>query len=109
MSEALEKYIWEQNGVSDPALVGELARVFDIPTAAARFLASRSFTADTARVYLGLDDCRPHDPFLFDNMARAVGVPLRALGSDAHRPDQIALDFDAASAVAYELVPYVDE
>jgi histidinol-phosphatase (PHP family) len=43
------------------------------------------------------------------NMARAAGVPLRALGSDAHRPGQIALDFDAASAVAYELVPYVDE
>jgi histidinol-phosphatase (PHP family) len=43
------------------------------------------------------------------NMARAAGVRLIALGSDAHHPDQLALDFDAASAVAYELVPYVDE
>ena len=43
------------------------------------------------------------------NMARAAGTPLIALGSDAHRPDQLALDFDAATAVAYDLVPYVDE
>lgn len=43
------------------------------------------------------------------NMARSAGVPLIALGSDAHHPDQLALDFDAASAVAYELMPYVDE
>lgn len=43
------------------------------------------------------------------NMARAAGTPLITLGSDAHRPGDIALDFEAASAVAYELVPYVDE
>jgi len=43
------------------------------------------------------------------NMARAAGTPLISLGSDAHSPGQLALDFDAASAVAYELVPYVDE
>jgi histidinol-phosphatase (PHP family) len=43
------------------------------------------------------------------NMARVAGVRLIALGSDAHRPDDLALDFEAASAVAYELLPYVDE
>jgi histidinol-phosphatase (PHP family) len=43
------------------------------------------------------------------NMARSAGVCLIALGSDAHRPADIALDFDAATAVAYELLPYVDE
>jgi histidinol-phosphatase (PHP family) len=43
------------------------------------------------------------------NMARAAGTRLMALGSDAHRPADLALDFDAAAAVAYELVPYVDE
>jgi len=43
------------------------------------------------------------------NAAREAGVRLVALGSDAHRPDQIALDFDAAAAVAHELFPYVDE
>jgi len=43
------------------------------------------------------------------NLARAGGVTLISLGSDAHRPEQLALDFDAAVAVAYELFPYVDE
>ncbi len=43
------------------------------------------------------------------NAARTHGVRLVTLGSDAHRPDQIALDFDTATAVAYELTPYVDE
>ncbi len=43
------------------------------------------------------------------NTARSMGVRLLTLGSDAHHPDQIALDFDAAAAVAYELIPYVDE
>jgi histidinol-phosphatase (PHP family) len=43
------------------------------------------------------------------NMAREAGVRLISLGSDAHRPEDIALDFEAAAAVAYELFPYVDE
>jgi len=43
------------------------------------------------------------------NMARSAGVPLVAMGSDAHHPDQLALDFDTASIIAYELIPYVDE
>jgi histidinol-phosphatase (PHP family) len=43
------------------------------------------------------------------NMARRAGTRLTALGSDAHNPGDLALDFDAATAVAYELVPYVDE
>ncbi len=43
------------------------------------------------------------------NMARSAGVMLVSLGSDAHHPDQIAYDFEAASSIAYELFPYVDE
>jgi histidinol-phosphatase (PHP family) len=43
------------------------------------------------------------------NLARAAGVQLIALGSDAHNPDQLALDFETAATVAYELFPYVDE
>ncbi|MDD4051723.1 MAG: hypothetical protein PHR28_07495, partial [candidate division Zixibacteria bacterium] len=43
------------------------------------------------------------------NLARAAGVQLIALGSDAHNPDQMALDFETAATVAYELFPYVDE
>ena len=43
------------------------------------------------------------------NMARAAGVRLISLGSDAHCPDQLALDFNTAATIAYELFPYVDE
>lgn len=43
------------------------------------------------------------------NSARSAGVLLVSLGSDAHRPDDIGYDFEAASSVAYELFPYVDE
>lgn len=43
------------------------------------------------------------------NLAREAGVPLLRLGSDAHCPQQLALDFEAAATVAYELFPYVDE
>lgn len=43
------------------------------------------------------------------NQARSAGARLISLGSDAHRPDDLALDFDVATAVAYELVPYVEE
>lgn len=43
------------------------------------------------------------------NMARAAGVRLVTLGSDAHRPADLAIDFEAAAATAYELFPYVDE
>lgn len=43
------------------------------------------------------------------NLAREAGVTMRALGSDAHHPSQLGLDFEAASAMAYELFPYVDE
>jgi len=72
MRRTLEKFAWEMNGEQDPVLARNLARSFDIPGAAARFLASRSFTIEAAREYLGLEECRTHDPFLFDNMPRAV-------------------------------------
>jgi single-stranded-DNA-specific exonuclease len=72
MRKTIEKFAWDENGAQDPVLVRNLARSFDIPAAAARFLASRSFTIEAAREYLGLDECRPHDPFLFDNMPRAI-------------------------------------
>jgi len=43
------------------------------------------------------------------NLARKAGVLITSIGSDAHRPEEVAYDFDAASAVAYELMPYCDE
>ncbi len=71
MSRTLNKYVWEQEGTRTN-LVRDLAHSFDIPAAAARFLASRGFTVETARRYLHPDESLPHDPFLFENMARAV-------------------------------------
>jgi hypothetical protein len=36
-------------------------------------------------------------------------VTIAAIGSDAHRPEDVAFDFNAAAAVAWELFPYCDE
>jgi len=72
VSKSLHKYLWEREGAGDPALQAALAREFDIPPPAARFLASRGFTVDTARRYLDPDESLPHDPFLFQNMERAL-------------------------------------
>ncbi len=78
MVNGIEKFFWEQNGAPDPEAVGDLERSFEIPSAAARFLASRSFTVESARRYLGLEESPTHDPFLFENMARAVACFKRA-------------------------------
>jgi histidinol-phosphatase (PHP family) len=65
------------------------------------------FELNTSAIRHGLSEYYPNMEIV--NMARGAGTRLMALGSDAHRPDQLALDFDAATAVAYELIPYVDE
>ncbi len=44
------------------------------------------------------------------NMARAAGVRVVAVGSDAHRPEEVAFDFENAASIAYELTsPYCGE
>jgi histidinol-phosphatase (PHP family) len=43
------------------------------------------------------------------NIARKIGARIMAIGSDAHQPEDVAADFEMASALAYELFPYVDE
>ena len=43
------------------------------------------------------------------NMARKAGVKIVAIGSDAHKPEQLAYDFDTAASIAYELFPYCSE
>ncbi len=72
MSSTLNKYVWEQNGLPDAALVRSLGQSLDVPRAGARLLASRSFTVETARPYLYAGETKPHDPFLFEHMSRAV-------------------------------------
>lgn len=43
------------------------------------------------------------------NAARSAGVRIVAVGSDAHKPEEIACDFEGAMTVAYELLPYRGE
>lgn len=43
------------------------------------------------------------------NLARQAGVRIAAIGSDAHKPEEVAFDFEVAAGVAYELFPYCDE
>jgi len=43
------------------------------------------------------------------NLARNLGVNINAIGSDAHKPEEVAYDFETATAIAYELFPYCDE
>jgi len=43
------------------------------------------------------------------NLARQAGVHIAAIGSDAHSPDEVGFDFEAAAGIAYELFPYCDE
>jgi len=43
------------------------------------------------------------------NIARSMGVPVVAVGSDAHRPEELAYDFETVSTIAYELMPYYGE
>jgi len=65
------------------------------------------FEVNTSAIRHGHHEYYPNMDIV--NMAREAGVQLVSLGSDAHCPKDLALDFDAASAVAYELIPYVDE
>lgn len=43
------------------------------------------------------------------NAARKKGVRIVAIGSDAHRPEELGYDFETAIAIAYELIPYYNE
>jgi single-stranded-DNA-specific exonuclease len=110
----LNKYIWEENGSIEPDAERELSRYFDIPTPAARFLVSRSCnTVEKANDYLRPDRLAPVDPFLFENMDRAVSLIKDAIAAK----DRILIhgDYDVdgicGTALLYEylytLVPHV--
>ncbi|UCD93457.1 MAG: histidinol-phosphatase [Candidatus Zixiibacteriota bacterium] len=43
------------------------------------------------------------------NMGRKAGVGITTIGSDAHRPEHLAYDFDTAALIAHELFPYISE
>ncbi len=62
---------------------------------------------NTASIRKGFTEYYPSMAII--NAARPAGVRIVAVGSDAHRPDEIACDFEGAMAVAYELLPYRGE
>ena len=62
---------------------------------------------NTSAIRHGLEQYYPSMEII--NLARKKGVRIRSVGSDAHRPDQLALDFEAAAAIAYDVFPYVKE
>ncbi|MBN2226481.1 MAG: histidinol-phosphatase HisJ family protein [candidate division Zixibacteria bacterium] len=43
------------------------------------------------------------------NLARSMGVRIAAIGSDAHKPEDVGGNLESAAQVAYELFPYCDE
>ena len=87
----MNKYRWVVKEEADD--VGELARTLDIPLAAARLFASRSFV-DPTEVGAFLDPSRTHthDPFLFDRMRDAVALVETALRDK--RPILVHGDYD---------------
>lgn len=65
------------------------------------------FEINTKAVRKGLPEYYPTMTIV--NQARKVGARIMSIGSDAHRPDEVASDFEMASALAYDLYPYIDE
>ncbi|UCD18397.1 MAG: histidinol-phosphatase HisJ family protein [Candidatus Zixiibacteriota bacterium] len=65
------------------------------------------FEINTSAFRHGLDQFYPTMDIV--NLARKMGVRVAAIGSDAHRPDDVGGDLDAAAPVAHELFPYCDE
>ncbi len=65
------------------------------------------FEINTKAVRKGLPQYYPTMDIV--NIARKIGTRVIAIGSDAHCPEEVAADFEMASALAYDLYPYVDE
>jgi histidinol-phosphatase (PHP family) len=57
---------------------------------------------NTAGLRKGLDSYFPRMDIL--NAARRAGVEITYLGSDAHRPEQVGFDFDAAAALVPQAI-----
>ena len=82
MSKVESKYHWIEDGAADPEAVRLLTGALNIPPAGARFLVARDIrTPSDAARYLFDEDTHPHNPFLFDNMQKAVDVVRQAIES----------------------------
>jgi len=62
--------------------------------------ASLMMEVNTSAIRHGHRDYYPHTAFL--NKARSRNVLIRHIGSDAHKPDQLGLDFETAEILIYE-------
>lgn len=58
---------------------------------------------NTSGIRHGIGEYYPSMAIL--NSARRAGVSVATIGSDAHAPDQVGLDFEAALPVTHELLP----
>jgi len=65
------------------------------------------FEINTSGLRKGLNEYYPTMDIV--NMARKAGVRIMAIGSDAHRPEDVGYDFEMAATIAYDLFPYTDE
>lgn len=62
---------------------------------------------NTSALRKGMDEYYPSMDIV--NMARSAGVRIVAMGSDAHRPEEVGYDLEGAATIAHELFPYCDE
>ncbi len=62
---------------------------------------------NTSGIRHGIGDWYPSKPLL--HKARKAGVLIGGLGSDAHAPEQLAVDFDTAHLIVHETFPQLYE
>lgn len=65
------------------------------------------FEINTAAFRHGLSQCYPSMEIV--NLARSMGVSVTAIGSDAHKPDDVGDNLDSAAMISYDIFPYTDE
>lgn len=101
MAAPLNRFFWVEHDAADPDTVRNLSRTLDIPKSAARFLASRDITTPEAgAVYLDGDAIPVHDPFLFENMEKAVATVRHAIERKATIMVHGDYDVDGISGTA---------
>ncbi len=81
---------------------GRIEKVFDLMK-----VKDIGYEINTAAIRKGHAEYYPSMDII--NMARKAGVRMLAIGSDAHKPEHLAYDFEMAASVAYELFPYRGE
>jgi len=81
---------------------GRIEPIFEIMSAN-----ETGFEINTSGFRHGLDQFYPTMEIV--NLARSMGVRIAAIGSDAHKPEDVGGNLESAAQIAYELFPYCDE